>query len=242
MGIPLRTRRRIAAAATGMLLLAGLAPAAAAGPSSVPLAPADDLFPAVEAPTKAGTYIVQIAGDPVVAYDGGVKGLKATKPAKGEKINPRGRDVVRYVAHRQGKQDAALKAAGGGKKLYSYTYTFNGFAAELSAAAAAKLADAEGVVAVTPDEIRQLDTSSTPDFLGLTDADGLWADLGWPAKAGKKTDGAGEDVIIGIVDSGIWPEHPSLSDRDARGKLVYQQIPGWHGKCTPGEDFKRLAV
>lgn len=225
-----------------MLLLAGLAPAAAAGPSSVPLAPADDLFPAVEAPTKAGTYIVQIAGDPVVAYDGGVKGLKATKPAKGEKINPRGRDVVRYVAHRQGKQDAALKAAGGGKKLYSYTYTFNGFAAELSAAAAAKLADAEGVVAVTPDEIRQLDTSSTPDFLGLTDADGLWADLGWPAKAGKKTDGAGEDVIIGIVDSGIWPEHPSLSDRDARGKLVYQQIPGWHGKCTPGEDFKRLAV
>ena len=19
------------------------------------------------------------------------------------------------------------------------------------------------------------------------------------------------------------------------GKLVYQQIPGWHGKCTPGE-------
>ncbi len=237
MGIPLRTRRRIAAAATGMLLLAGLAPAAAAGPSSVPLAPADDLFPAVEAPTKAGTYIVQIAGDPVVAYDGGVKGLKATKPAKGEKINPRGRDVVRYVAHLQGKQDAALKAAGGGKKLYSYTYTFNGFAAELSAAAAAKLADAEGVVAVTPDEIRQLDTSSTPDFLGLTDADGLWADLGWPAKAGKKTDGAGEDVIIGIVDSGIWPEHPSLSDRDARGKLVYQQIPGWHGKCTPGEDF-----
>ena len=21
------------------------------------------------------------------------------------------------------------------------------------------------------------------------------------------------------------------------GKLVYQQIPGWHGKCTPGEEF-----
>ena len=21
------------------------------------------------------------------------------------------------------------------------------------------------------------------------------------------------------------------------GKLGYQQIPGWHGKCTPGEDF-----
>lgn len=237
MGIPLRTRRRVAAAATGMLLLAGLAPAAAAGPSSLPLAPVDDLFPAVEAPTKAGTYIVQLADAPVVAYEGGVNGLKATKPAKGEKINPLGRDVVRYVAYLQGKQDAALKAAGGGKKLYSYTYTYNGFAAELSASAAAKLADAEGVVAVTPDEIRQLDTSSTPDFLGLTDEGGLWEQLGWPADANKKTDGAGEDVIIGIVDSGIWPEHPSLSDRDEKGKIAYQQIPGWHGKCTPGEDF-----
>ncbi len=39
------------------------------------------------------------------------------------------------------------------------------------------------------------------------------------------------------MDSGIWPENPSFSDRDASGKLVYQQIPGWHGKCVPGEYF-----
>ena len=42
---------------------------------------------------------------------------------------------------------------------------------------------------------------------------------------------------IGVVDSGIWPESKSFSDRDATGKLIYQQIPGWHGKCTPGEGF-----
>jgi hypothetical protein len=54
----------------------------------------------------------------------------------------------------------------------------------------------------------------------------------------------GENVIIGIVDSGIWPEHPSVSDRtdfngnaSRSGKLSYQQIPGWHGKCEPGEAF-----
>lgn len=233
MAIPLRARGRIAAAATGLLLLAGLAPATAAGPASLPLAPVEDLFPAVEAPTKAGTYIVQLADAPVVAYEGGIKGLKATKPTKGEKIDPRGR----YVAHLQGKQDAALKAAGGGKKLYNYTYTFNGFAAELSAAAAAKLAQLDGVVAVTPDEMRQLDTSSTPDFLGLTDEGGLWDQLTYPVKRGRTTAGPGENVIVGIIDSGIWPEHPSVSDRDENGKLVYQQIPGWHGKCTPGEDF-----
>ncbi len=237
MAIPLRVRGRIAAAATGLLLLAGLAPAAASGPASLPLAPVDDLLPAVEAPTKAGTYIVELADAPVVAYEGGVPGLKATKPAKGAKIDPLSRDVVRYVAHLQGRQDAALAAAGGGKKLASYTYTYNGFAAELSAAAAAKLAEADGVVAVTPDEIRHLDTSSTPDFLGLTADGGLWDQLTSEVRRGRTTAGPGENVIIGIVDSGIWPEHPSVSDRDSSGKLVYQQIPGWNGKCTPGEEF-----
>ena len=53
----------------------------------------------------------------------------------------------------------------------------------------------------------------------------------------------GEDVVIGIMDSGAWPENPSFSDRTGTnpngvdGKLDYQQIPGWHGKCVPGEGF-----
>ena len=54
----------------------------------------------------------------------------------------------------------------------------------------------------------------------------------------------GEGVIIGIVDGGIWPESLSFTDRTGSngnaskdGKLDYQQIPGWHGKCTPGEQF-----
>src|SRR5690606_39300366 len=49
---------------------------------------------------------------------------------------------------------------------------------------------------------------------------------------------------IGSADSGVWPEHPSFSDRTGtngkaskEGKLAYQQIPGWNGKCVPGEDF-----
>ena len=80
-----------------------------------------------------------------------------------------------------------------------------------------------------------MDTSSTPSFLGLSQVpDGFWA----------RTGARGEDVIIGMVDSGVWPEHPSFSDRTGvngnatrDGKLGYQQIPGWHGKCTPGEAF-----
>lgn len=85
-----------------------------------------------------------------MAYSGGVSGLKATKPAKGEKINPTSAAVKAYADHLAKRQDAALQAAGGGKKIYSYTYAYNGFAADLSASAAAKMASVPGVLAVPP--------------------------------------------------------------------------------------------
>ena len=66
-----------------------------------------------------------------------------------------------YLAARQ---DGLLGAAGGGKKLYNYGYVFNGFAAELSEAQAQKLAQMPGVVAVSKDVARPLDTASTPAF------------------------------------------------------------------------------
>jgi subtilisin family serine protease len=181
-------------------------------------------------------YIVELAEMPVVAYRGGIPGLKATKPQKGQKINPNSPDVVRYVQYLDNRHEQALNAVGGGRKLYNYRYTFNGFAAELTEAQAAKLAELPGVLAVSADELQYLDTSSTPDFLGLTAANGIWDQLGGRAKAG-------ENVIIGIVDGGIWPEHPSFSDRTGigpngqPGKLDYRQIPGWHGRCVPGEEF-----
>jgi len=179
-------------------------------------------------------YIVRLAEDPVTAYKGDIKGYRATAPRKGQKIDPNSPDVVSYMSYLVSRQDAVLASVGGGKKLYSYGYVFNGFAAELTPEQAAKLAQTKGVLSVTKDELRQLDTSSTPSFLGLAGTAGFW----------EATGSKGENVIIGIVDGGIWPEHPSFSDRIGAngnglkdGKLDYQQIPGWHGKCTPGEAF-----
>ena len=61
-----------------------------------------------KAPGKAknGVYIVQMADAPVVAYQGGVPGLKATAPKKGQKIDPNSPEVVNYVAYLNGKHDA----------------------------------------------------------------------------------------------------------------------------------------
>lgn len=40
---------------------------------------------------NAKTYIVQLSGEPILAYEGSIKGYQATKPGKGNKINPRAR-------------------------------------------------------------------------------------------------------------------------------------------------------
>ncbi len=183
-----------------------------------------------------GVYIVQMIEQPVVAYTGGIKGLAATAPKMGQKINPNSSAVVKYVNYLKEKHESAIGKVGGGRKLYNYTYSFNGFAAELSIDQAKELLSVDGVLRVSPDEIQSMDTSSTPSFLGLDASGGLWEQLGGPVGS-KKTAAAGENVIIGIVDSGIWPQSASFSDRDAAGKLAYQQIPGWHGKCVPGEEF-----
>ena len=192
-------------------------------------------------PAKAGissdVYIVQMSQAPVVAYEGGIKGYKATSPAKGKKIDPNSAEVSLYVSYLDGRHNEALAAVGGGHKLYDYRYTFNGFAAKLSESQAEAMKNVAGVVAVSKDEMRQMDTSSTPTFLGLDASGGLWDQLGGFGNAG-------EGIIIGMVDSGIWPESLSFSDRSGLngnatkdGKLGYQQIPGWHGKCVPGEGF-----
>lgn len=176
-----------------------------------------------EALTKSpnGIYIVQMKDLPVVAYAGGVKGLKATKPNKGKKINPNSPAVVKYADYLSAQHSNALRKVGG-KKVQSFKYAFNGFSAKMSFAQANKMKSIDGVLSVQADELRTLETATTPDFLGLTAPGGLW-DIGVK----------GEDVIIGIVDGGVWPESLSFTDRTGLngngkkdGKLDYQQIPG----------------
>lgn len=219
--------------ATLSLLLCALVLGVAAVPVS---AQADEAVSAKVAGPAADAFIVRMSEDPVVTYRGGIPGLKATKPAKGQKINPNSPDVVRYVTYLKGRHDAALAAVGGARKIYDYTYSLNGFAAKLTAEQAAAIAAVPGVVSVERDERLKVSTVSTPAFLGLTAPGGLWEQLGGPERAG-------EDVIIGVLDTGVWPEHPSFSDRTGENadgvgdKLSYRRIAGWHGRCVPGEAF-----
>ncbi|MEP4484147.1 MAG: S8 family peptidase [Halioglobus sp.] len=227
--------KKLAALPLAASMLCGTAYAADISPAQLEQMRA--ALPAV-ATSKTGVYIVQLADNPVAAYDGSIKGYKATKPKNNKKLNPKNPAVVSYADFLVSKHDEVLNKAGGGKKLHSYKYAYNGFSAKLSKKQASLISKLPGVLAVTPDALLKTNTVSTSAMLELEG--GVWHELGG-------IDAAGEDVIVGIIDSGIWPENDSFSDRTGsnkngkEGKLAYQQIPGWNGKCVPGEAFPASA-
>jgi hypothetical protein len=172
-------------------------------------------------------YIVQMIQAPVLGYTGGVARMPATRPERGQKIDPSSPQVVAYAAYLDSRHTDALNAVGGGSKVRDYHYTFNGFAAEMTPAQAEAIKHVAGVVVVSKDELQFADTSSTPSFLGLTAPGGLWDQLGGVGHAG-------ENIVIGDVDSGIWPESQSFAnDNDHH----YNVLRGWTGVCQAGEQF-----
>src|SRR5215218_4657008 len=169
-------------------------------------------------------HIVLLEETPVAAYGGGIPGYPATKPAPGAKLNKNNANVQKYAGLLRSRH-AAVANGVGAARIYDYEYSLNGFAAALDKSQVATLRATKGVVSVDRDALKQPDTDNTPSFLGLNAGGGIWSQLGGQSQAG-------EDVIIGVVDTGIWPEHPSFADTG------YGPAPaGWNGECQTGEQW-----
>ncbi|XP_022757157.1 subtilisin-like protease SBT1.1 isoform X3 [Durio zibethinus] len=105
--------------------------------------------------------------------------------------------------------------------IYSYQTAFFGFAAKLSAKQLESLKKVDGFVSAIPDKMLSLHTTHTPQFLGLEGMKGLW-----------QSSDLQSDVIIGVVDTGIWPEHVSFQDQGM------PPVPArWKGTCEKGTGF-----
>ncbi len=181
----------------------------------------------------SAVYIVQLRENPIAAYSGGVAGIAATKPAPGAKIDVNAANVRQYFAHLEQQHDRVMAEVGASEKIYGYCYSFNGFAARLGASQVEALRAHPDVARVWKDELRHPLTDNTPDYLDITGGGGPW-----------RNGLTGEDIVVGIIDSGIWPEHPSFADEptprfgDKGKRIPYGPPPAsWTGTdCAFGND------
>ncbi|GAU24960.1 hypothetical protein TSUD_311950 [Trifolium subterraneum] len=109
--------------------------------------------------------------------------------------------------------------------VHNYKYGFSGFAARLSENEANSIAQQSGVVSVFPDPILKLQTTRSWDFLQLQTHVKI-------DNAFSNSSFVSSDVVIGMIDSGIWPEAESFSD-DGMGPIP----AGWKGICMTSSDF-----
>ncbi|KAJ9179499.1 hypothetical protein P3X46_011281 [Hevea brasiliensis] len=108
--------------------------------------------------------------------------------------------------------------------IHHYNHAFKGFSAMLTQSEASELSGHDGIVSVFQDPILQLHTTRSWDFL-----EGK-ASMQYSHKYLHTS----SDVIIGVIDTGIWPESPSFSDHGIG------EIPSrWKGICMEGNDFKK---
>ncbi|XP_071694551.1 subtilisin-like protease [Rutidosis leptorrhynchoides] len=99
--------------------------------------------------------------------------------------------------------------------IFMYHHVITGFAAKMSIKHANALQNMKEILSVTPESVYRLHTTRSPRFLGLRQNEGFW-----------RSSSYGKGVIIGLLDTGVTPGHPSFND-----KGVPPPPTKWKGAC-----------
>ncbi|EXC04834.1 Subtilisin-like protease [Morus notabilis] len=118
--------------------------------------------------------------------------------------------------------DSSLKSVSdSADMLYTYNNVIHGFSTSLTEKEAQFLKQQPGVLSVLQENRYELHTTRTPEFLGLGRSDALFP-------ASDKL----SEVIVGVLDTGVWPESKSYDDAGLR------RVPSsWKGECEVGKNF-----
>ncbi|KAK1392365.1 subtilisin-like protease SBT1.7 [Heracleum sosnowskyi] len=118
--------------------------------------------------------------------------------------------------------DSSIKAVSkSANMIYTYNNVIHGYSTRLTTAEAELLEGQPGILLVQEEMIYQLHTTRTPEFLGLDES-----------AAVKLEAGAVSEVIVGVLDTGVWPESKSFDDTGLG------PIPSkWKGTCEVSKSF-----
>lgn len=181
----------------------------------------------------AGVYIVMLQQAPAAHYY--VEGTRERdsgsfpRLSKLDKIGNASGPGFRYPSSISRFHDSLLRKVLRGEKyikLYSYRFLINGFAVLVTIQQAGKLSRRREVANVVLDFSVRTATTHTPQFLGLPQ--GAWVQEGG-------CNSAGEGVVIGFIDTGIDPTHPSFADNLAGNAYPIPQH--YSGICEVTRDF-----
>jgi len=137
-----------------------------------------------------------------------------------------------YLRGLDARRGALLSFASGvlGRPLapsHVYRYAINGMSLELSDAEAAQLATLPGVKAISKERTQHLLTDAGPQWIG--------ADVLWQGQVDGVAASKGDGVVIGIIDSGINPTHPSFAATGPDGYKVANPRGRYYGLCASGQ-------
>ncbi|XLR50474.1 hypothetical protein HN51_001165 [Arachis hypogaea] len=118
--------------------------------------------------------------------------------------------------------DSSLKSVSDSEEmLYTYNHVAHEFSIRLTFQEAETLSKQLGILYVMPEVRYELHTTRTPQFLGLDKATTLF-----PASKQQS------QVVIRVLDTGVWPELQSLDDTG-----LGPVLSGWKGECEIGTNF-----
>lgn len=155
-------------------------------------------------------YIVQFDDASVATYNGTINGLAATNPTKQsgtKKLDTERSEVKAYNQYLAKKQSAMLSklslSVGIDTAIKQFSYSLNGAVIEATPAQAQQIASISGVRSIERDQVFTLTTDTSYQLLG--------ADQLWQGSVGSAGAVLGENVVVGILDTGINTDHPAFA-------------------------------
>ncbi|XVF87789.1 hypothetical protein PTKIN_Ptkin18bG0149200 [Pterospermum kingtungense] len=169
-------------------------------------------------------YLVLMEGEAVAFHGDNLPGQH------GRRFDPKSEAAKFHARKLVDSHDQVLQSSldnGSYNKLYSFKHIVNGFAVHTSPSQAEKLKHAPGIKLVERDRRTKLMTTYSPEFIGLPE--GVWTQEGGDRNAG-------EGVVIGVVDTGINPSHPSFA-YDLANPFKSNVSDHFSGACETGPQF-----